>query len=87
MDKYERHHNRIHKKWLKQKSHIRQCPCGGKVGLNESLTRRFNKFYCECDTCHWCSNNAMTIKGAIRNWNSDYKNALKEAYSLKDLIP
>lgn len=85
MNKYERHHNRIHKKWTRLKSHICPCPCGGNVGLNESLSRRFNKFYCECEACYWSSKRAMTVKGAIRNWNSDYKNALKESYSLKDV--
>ena len=81
MDKYERHHKRIHRKWLRLKTELHRCACGGSVGLNESLLpRRFERFYCECESCHWTTPKAMTIRGAIRKWNQDYLNTVKEGY-------
>lgn len=83
MDKYEwhkRHRERVHRKWLRLKPKLHRCSCGGAVGLNESLFRRFNRFYCECEECHWTSPKAMTVRGAIRKWNQDYLNAVKDGY-------
>ena len=81
MDKYERHHKRKHRKWLRLKTELRRCACGGAVGLNESMIPcRLKRFYCECEECHWTSPKAMTIRGAIRKWNQDYLNAVKDGY-------
>ncbi len=80
MAEVDRHHNRIHQKWLRLKPNLHRCACGGIVGLNESLTRRFNKYYCECETCHWTTTRAMTIRGAIRKWNQNYYDAVKNGY-------
>ena len=82
MEKRERHHKRIYDKWIRLKKYVRPCSCRGRVVLNESIIRRrrFKKFYCECETCHYCSKKAMTIKRAIIYWNREHLNMIKESY-------
>ena len=76
MEKYERHHERIHKKYVKLRPSIMSCTCGGLVGMNEIMGRRFKfkRFYIECEDCHWCSSSMPTIRLAIKAWNKDMKN-------------
>lgn len=78
MDKHkrlQRHHDRVHRKWLRYKRPIlHRCTCGGEVGLNESmLPRRLKKYYCECESCHWTTPKAITIRGAVRKWNKEVR--------------
>ena len=77
MNRYERHYNRVHRRWLRLKPKLYPCACGGEVGLNESLIPQLKKYYCECETCHWTTPKAMTIRGAICKWNRDYLKSVK----------
>lgn len=77
-ENYERHHNRIHRKYVKLRPTIKDCICGGLVGMNEAIGRKYKRFYIECEDCHWCSKSMPTIRMAIRAWNKDMKGAEHE---------
>ena len=76
-EKYERHHNRIHRKYVKLRPKIKDCTCGGLVGMNEAIGRKIKRFYIECEDCHWWSKPMPTICMAIRAWNKDMTNQEK----------
>ena len=89
-ENYKRHHERIHRKYVKLRPTIKECNCGGLVGMNEIMGRRlkFKRFYIECEDCHWCSRSMPTIRTAIRAWKKDMakqiREALKRAYGGSD---
>ena len=89
-ENYKRHHERIHRKYVKLRPTIKDCNCGGFVGMNEimGLRLKFKWFYIECEDCHWCSRSMPTIRTAIRAWNKDMEKqnseALKRAYGGSD---
>ena len=78
----EKTRDRIEQKWQRLKLKARPCPnCGNKaVGLNDSFMHRFNRFWLECESCHWCGRSKPTIKMAIKAWNVDYMKMLRDAY-------
>lgn len=90
MDKYKKHHDRIHRKYVKLRPTMMNCTCGGLVGMNEIMGRtfKFKRFYIECEDCHWCSKSMPTIRMAIRAWNKDMakqnREILKRAYGGSD---
>lgn len=76
MDKYERHYQRIHKKWMKMKQKVRNCPnCGScRTGLNERIgIRKWKKYFIECENCYWCGKNYRTMRMAIWMWNREMR--------------
>ena len=51
---------------------IKNCPnCGSNniAKVKILLPRKLRKYYIECDSCHWCGENCITRRGAIRKWN------------------
>jgi len=82
-------HERIEKKWVRLKSKANNCPdCNScRTGLNDSFLHRWNRFYLECENCHWCGRSMPTIRLAVWIWNKDggkrYLKMLKRVYGGK----
>ena len=70
-ERYERRHNRVHRKWVKlRKKAAPCCDChSANVGLNDSYSHRFRRFFLECENCHWCAGSFPTIRLAVWDWN------------------
>ena len=63
--------SKVQQKWDNLKDKRMSCPncCSYNIHLNRSMCRTLNKYWLECWQCHWCSPRAITINGAIHNWN------------------
>lgn len=70
-DKYRRKYIRVSCKWQRLKFHVKYCPnCySPNIGLNESHTYKWRRFWLECDDCYTCGKSRPTIRMAIRSWN------------------
>lgn len=70
-DKYRRKYIRVSRKWQRLKFHVKYCPnCySPNIGLNESHTYKWRRFWLECDDCYTASKSRPTIRMAIRSWN------------------
>lgn len=82
----ERRHKRVSRKWNRLGPKADACPeCNEhELGLNDSLTHRWKRFFVECEHCHWCGKSRPTIRWAIRAWNKEgdkkYAEMLKRVY-------
>lgn len=67
----QNHYNKIDNLWQELKPNAHNCPCcdNDNLILNESFTRKINRFYIECDNCFFCSRSKPTINMAIDSWN------------------
>lgn len=70
-ERYARRHMRTGRKWRRLKKLADVCPAcfSDRVGLNESHTSIWKRFWLECDECYYCGKSRPTIRMAIRTWN------------------
>lgn len=69
--KTESRQRRVERAWNRLKCKALCCPeCGSlKVGLADSYTSVFRRFYISCEECYWCGKHRPTIRWAIHVWN------------------